>query len=110
MPEKKLSGKQLKHIVNELDINVPVMSYRVVGDRVELRLLGGSTAVYTEAYDQDLPDPTGTLTRMTAKQLHTLAQAVLLPKQKSMTKAQLVRVLGKHDRPTLYAAIESLNL
>jgi hypothetical protein len=105
----KLTKVQLKQIVQELEINQPVMSYRVVGSRVELHLLGGATAVYDPTANE-MPDPTGTLTRMTLKRLHILAAAVLLPNQSKMNKAQLIKTLSKHDRPTLYAAIESLEL
>ena len=65
-----LSREELKVIAQKLGINQPILAHKVVGSRVELRLLGGSTAVYTK---EDAVDILQLLANLSVKELKTLA-------------------------------------
>jgi hypothetical protein len=45
----------LKKLAKELDIDVPIMAARVVGDRVELHLYGGQVRVWQEKVEESEP-------------------------------------------------------
>ncbi len=97
MPEK-LSPDQLKSIIKALKINQPVMSYRVVGNRVELRMLGGSTAEFI-----NVENPT--LDEMSLSYLRTLAASFDIPGRAKMSKKKLLEALNQQDPAALQAAI-----
>ena len=97
MPEK-LTPDQLKSIVSTLKINQPVMSYRVVGNRVELRMLGGSTAVFHEVEKPSLDE-------MSLSYLRTLAASFVIPGRAKMSKKNLLEALLQQDPEALQAAI-----
>ena len=107
MPKKSLTRDQIKTIAEELEINQPIMSYRVVGDRVELRLLGGSTAVYEEAGAGDVAVD---LSKMGIKQLRFLATKFMVPKRSKMSKMQLIEALSEHDQSAIATAIATYNI
>ena len=97
MPEI-LSPDQLKYILKSLKINSPVMAYRVVGNRVELQLLGGSTAEFFMVDDPALHE-------MSLSYLRTLAAAFDIPGRDKMSKKSLLVALQEQDPVALQAAI-----
>ena len=104
-----LSNEQLKHIVEELEINQPILAYKVVGDRIELRLLGGSTAVY----DEGLPGQINImqlLAGLSAKDLRFLAAKFMIKKRGTMNKIQLIEALAQQDPASVVAMKEKFNL
>ena len=46
MPKQTLDPQEINAIAQDLDIDVPIMSYKVVGGRVELHLYGGGIAIH----------------------------------------------------------------
>ena len=42
MGDKQLTAQELQSAAKQLDVKTPIMSHKVVGNRVELHLLGGA--------------------------------------------------------------------
>ena len=108
---KTLTNDQIKHIVEELEINQPIMSYKVVGSRVELRLLGGLTAVYNDPEAEPaVAELVEALARLKIKDIRFLATKFMIPKRGSMNKIQLIEALSNQDPTSLAAAIKQFDL
>ena len=69
-----LSPQEIQAIAEDLDINVPIMSYKVVGGRVELHLYGGGIAIHeTQPAKPNETDVLGQLVSdIIEQQLHDL--------------------------------------
>ena len=89
---KDLTSQQLQAIAKELDIKTPIVSYRVVGDRVELHLLGGQRVIYDPAITA--VEISSLLSDLTVKELRLIAQDLDVSGNSKMTKAALVKALS----------------
>lgn len=87
----ELSPQELQAIAKELNIKTPIFSYRVVGDRVELHLLGGRQVTYDPALAVDIPS---LLSDLTVKELRLIAQDLDVSGNSKMIKAALVKALS----------------
>lgn len=96
----------VKQAAEELGVDKPIMSYKVVGDRIELHLLGGSTAVWTarpvpKAVTGPVPDLAAspyqrrTLLTVSIKELRRQAAKRHLRGRSKMSRAQLIEALEK---------------
>lgn len=91
----------IKQATAELGIDKPIMSYKVVGDRIELHLFGGSTAVWTarpmptEDAGPDLAGPT--FEDLSLRELRILAGARKIVGRSKMNRAQLIEALEVDD-------------
>jgi hypothetical protein len=106
MNEEELQ-QEIKQATEYLGIDVPIMSSRVVGDRIELFLYGGQritwkagnqpvTPVLSEVEVADqAPDQAKPLdlSEYTRAQLLDLATEHKIPGRAKMTKAQLVKAI-----------------
>ena len=100
----ELSSLEIQDLAEQLDISSPIMSYRVVGERVELHLLGGGVAIGRLGEGGiDLDD-------LTVSQLKAIAQAVKIPGAKRLRKAELLAALSTVDHNTLLSALEEVSL
>jgi len=100
---EKLTPAQLKIIVKALKINRPVLSHRVVGNRVELHLLGGSKAVFSDVGLFD--DPRPNLDNMSLKNLRALSTVLGIPGRGQLNKADLIAALYDLDPDVLVNAL-----
>ena len=75
---------KIKRAAKILEVDKPIMSYRVVGDRVELRLLGGSVAIL---------DPHPSYRDMRVSELKQIARRLKVPGRSKMNREQLVQAL-----------------
>jgi hypothetical protein len=105
MNEEELQ-QEIKQATEYLGIDVPIMSTRVVGDRIELYLYGGQrvtwkagnqparteTAAATWSAPADQAQPLD-LSKYTRAQLLDLATEHKIPGRARMTKAQLVKAI-----------------
>jgi hypothetical protein len=98
MNEEELQ-QEIKAATLFLGIDVPIMSSRVVGDRIELFLYGGQRITWKagnqpvtadQAPDQAQPLD---LSKYTRAQLLDLATEHKIPGRAKMTKAQLVKAI-----------------
>jgi hypothetical protein len=105
--QESLSPDEIKHIVEELAINQPILAYKVVGSRVELHLLGGATAVYRQPDAEAIFQALATLKR---KDLRFLAAKFLIRGRGKMNKSQLIDALTKEDARALLAAMDRYGL
>ncbi|MGB3714493.1 MAG: hypothetical protein WA996_08700 [Candidatus Promineifilaceae bacterium] len=95
----------VKQAAVELGVDKPIMSYKVVGDRIELHLLGGSTAVWTarpvpKAVTGPVPDLAGPFDRrrtrlahLSTKELRSRASERRLRGRSKMSRSQLIEAL-----------------
>jgi hypothetical protein len=74
--------------VKELGINRPIMSHRVVGDRLELHLYGGDTLTYAIAEAPETP-----LFLMSKKELIELAEERGIKVTSRMTKSRILAAI-----------------
>jgi hypothetical protein len=78
----------IKQAVDELGVDKPIMSYRVVGNRVELYLLGGDVAVWPgrsgRIYDFE---------QLSLKELRRTARMYNIRGRSKMSRAQLIEAL-----------------
>ena len=101
-----LTPQQLQAIAKELNIKTPIFSYRVVGDRVELHLLGGRQVTYDPALAVDLPS---LLSDLTVKELRLLAKDLGIAGISRMTKAALISALSGLDANNVADSFVKLN-
>lgn len=79
----------VKQAAVELGVDKPIMSYKVVGNRVELHLLGGSVAVWTRRS----PGPyrrRAVLSRLSTKELRRQARLHEIRGRSKMSRSQLI--------------------
>ena len=84
-------AKHMKQIAEELGIDVPIMSSKVVGNRVELYLYGGQVLNYPPVDDKKVPAVD--LQTMTVGELREIAKIAEVPGYSKMKKAQLIKAL-----------------
>lgn len=95
--------KLIKAAIKELGIDKPIMSHRVVGNRIELHLYGGDTVIYA-ASSTPLPVTAATratthgpdeidLTSLTRAELISMAKQEEIPGRSKMNKTQLIKAL-----------------
>lgn len=99
----ELSSLEIQDLAEKLDITSPIMSYRVVGERVELHLLGGGVAIGR------LGEGVIDLDDLSVRDLRKVAQAVKIPNAKRLRKAELLAALSIIDHKTLSSALEEVN-
>lgn len=94
--------KEIKQATENLGIDVPIMSTRVVGDRIELFLYGGTRVTFkagnhpVTADQPPAPSPQApplNLQSYTKTQLLDLAAEHNIPYRSKMNKAQLLKAL-----------------
>ena len=100
----ELNSLEIQDLAERLDITSPIMSYRVVGERVELHLLGGGVAIGR------LGEGGVDLDTLSVKELRKIAQAVKIPGAKRLRKAELLAALSTVDHNTLSSALEEVSL
>lgn len=79
--ERELRPEELKAIITELGVSNPVMSYRIVGSRIELNLLGG--AVVRGKIDNE------DLSNLSKKDLYALAKGLGISGRTKMSRKEL---------------------
>ena len=85
---KSSDRSKIKDAVRELKIDKPIMSYKVVGSRVELHLLGGSVEVLdSRPFYRDMSLP----------ELKRLARRHKIPGRSKMNRQQLIESLEAID-------------
>lgn len=98
-PKAGLSNEDIQKLAKKAGVNQPVMSVKVVGDRVELHLLGGMVVplqhgpAHTQANSgkvQHILEP------LTVPQLKKLAEEAGLTGYSKANKAALIVLLSKH--------------
>lgn len=99
----ELSSLEIQDLAEKLDITSPIMSYRVVGERVELHLLGGGVAIGR------LGEGVINLDDLSVRDLRKVAQAVKIPNAKRLRKAELLAALSIIDHNTLSTALEEVS-
>lgn len=102
----ELTSLQIQDLAEELDITTPIMSYRVVGERVELHLLGGGVAVGRMG---EPPPPAKTqldLSQFTTKQLRKIAARIGIPGTSRLRKSELLAALDDIEPSILAVAME----
>ena len=111
MNEEELQ-QEIKQATEYLGIDVPIMSTRVVGDRIELYLYGGQRITWkagnqpepttaatntpwptTATDEQPAQAPPLDLSEYTKAQLLDLATDYGIPRRSKMTKAQLIEAI-----------------
>jgi hypothetical protein len=88
----------LKQAVAELGVDKPIMSYRVVGDRIELHLLGGDIIHWPYLSGPAVPDQNAQLSSLSVVKLRRLARKHKIRGRSKMSRAQLIEALEAHDR------------
>jgi hypothetical protein len=84
-----LSQRQLLDIAREQNVDVPIMSYRVTGDRVELFLYGGQVI----SAPADLPQFASVLENFSTTKLRKIAKDLNIPGRTKMNKDELVEAI-----------------
>ncbi len=84
-----LSQRQLLDIAREQDVDVPIMSYRVTGDRVELFLYGGRTITAPAGF----PRSASYLDNLSMKELRSIAKDLKIPGRTKMKKDDLIEAI-----------------
>jgi hypothetical protein len=117
---KQLSHEELQALAKDLDINTPIMSHRVVGDRIELHLLGGFeyTVFDMLAPEKLAPEKSGAraidipslLADLSVKELRLIAKDLGISGYSKMKKAALVKALSSLDADLVSDTIVKLNL
>jgi hypothetical protein len=103
----QLSHKELQELAKELNITTPILAHRVVGDRVEVHLLGGREVIYDPSISAvAIPE---LLSDLTLKELRLIAQDLGVSGYSKMTKAALVKALSNFDADTLSYTFVKLN-
>jgi hypothetical protein len=87
MPDIQIPRDQLKLVAQKLGINQPIGSAKVVGDRIEIRLMGGGVLFWP-------PDaPSVNLAALTVSKLKQLAEDQGIAVTSKMKKADLIAAL-----------------
>ena len=95
----ELTPLQIQDLAERLEVSSPIMSYRVVGERVELHLLGGAVAVGS------LGESGPGLDDLTVKELRLIAAAVKIPGAKKLRKSELLAALERVDPKLIEEAL-----
>ena len=102
LSEVALTDLQLQDVIERAEVSTPVLAYKVVGNRVELHLLGGPVA-YVEAdwliEPEDVLETAekvlDELETMTYEGLYKLARKLKVNGRSSMNSAALVEAIRK---------------
>jgi hypothetical protein len=86
---RPLSQRQLLDIAKEQNVNVPIMSYRVSGDRVELFLYGGQTIVAPAGF----PQSATYLEDLSMKELRAIAASLEIFGRSKMKRDKLIEAI-----------------
>ncbi len=111
---KKIEPLELKHMAEELEVNRPIMAYRVVGDRVELHLMGGSKAIFQDDEDRgprELELFLDMIGRKKVGQLRKAAGIVGIENPSKLRKDDLIAALSNaalNDPESVLAALQSV--
>ena len=90
----ELSQKQLLSIAHDQDVDVPVLSYRIVGDRVELNLYGGRVISALTGF----PQSASSLEDLPISRLRKMAADLDIPGRSKMDKDELIEaILSAHS-------------
>lgn len=89
---EQLSHEELQELAKELKINTPIMSHRVVGDRIELFLLGGHQVVSQPKQAVDIPS---LLADLSVTQLRQIAKDLGVTGYSKMKKEALLHALSE---------------
>jgi hypothetical protein len=99
--------ESVRQAAAELGVDKPIMSYKVIGDRIELHLLGGSVVKSparpvpnaVSGTDPDLAVPPyqrrDVLSHLSTKELRRRASEVNIRGRSKMSRAQLIEALEK---------------
>jgi hypothetical protein len=87
-----LTDLQIQDLAEQLEISSPILSYRVVGERVELHLLGGAVAIGSLGQKSAV-----ILEELSVKELRQIATAVKIPGAKKLRKSELLAALATVD-------------
>lgn len=82
----ELTAKDLQDIARLAKIDSPIQAYRVVGNRVELTLLGGVKREIPLQIKVSLED-------MSLKELRSIAFDMNIPDRSGRTKSQLIKLI-----------------
>lgn len=104
----ELNSLEIQDLAERLDITSPIMSYRVVGERVELHLLGGGVAIGRLGEKLNDVQPAIDLDDLSVRDLRKIAQAIKIPGAKRLRKAELLAALSIVDHNTLSSALEEV--
>lgn len=88
----QLDTQQIQQLAQESDITTPIQAARVVGDRVELHLLGGTIAQVPNPWAVEVPIGPD-LTDLSTKELRQLAKEQAISGYSKMTKPELIQAL-----------------
>lgn len=102
----ELTSLEIQDLAERLDVSTPIMSYRVVGERVELHLLGGGVAIGS----LDEKPTTAQLVNFTAKELRKIAVIIKIPGAAKLRKSELLAALADIEPRILVAAITEARL
>ena len=86
---RELSQKQLLEIAHEQDVDVPILSYRIVGDRIELNLYGGQVI----SAPAELPQFATVLEDLPLAKLRKMAADLDIPGRSKMDKNELIEAI-----------------
>jgi hypothetical protein len=102
----ELSELQIRDVIERAEVSTPVLAYKVVGNRVELHLLGGPVAyveadwlLEPEALAENVVEAAGELLddleAMTYEALYKLAQKLNVRGRSTMVEGELVAAIRK---------------
>lgn len=78
----QLEPLQIRDIAEQLDIDTPILSHKVIGSRVELYLLGGAVATFELEQEPQLDE-------MSYDELYALARKINLRGRSNMLADEL---------------------
>ena len=86
---RRTSQKQLLSIAHAQEVDVPIMNYRVVGDRIELFLYGGQVV----SAPADFPQSASLLEELSIKELKAIASRLSIRGRSKMDKDELIEAI-----------------
>ena len=89
MDDLGVSKEQIQEIAKENDVNVPILNYRIVGERIELMLYGG-TIVSSAA---GLPQSASQLEILPLIKLRSIATDLDIPGRSKMNRSELIEAI-----------------
>jgi hypothetical protein len=106
LSEGELSELQIRDVIERAEVTTPVLAYKVLGNRVELHLLGGPVAyveadwlLEPEALAENVVEAAGELLddleAMTYEALYNLAQKLNVRGRSTMVEGELVAAIRK---------------